>query len=59
MLGYINASQVGNILHLDTTCCIQENTAQTLILFKFEKIFQEEVFLGVVSNNVLIQEAIN
>ena len=24
MTGYINASQVGNILYLDTKCCIQD-----------------------------------
>ena len=41
MPGYVNASQVGNILYLDTKCCIQEDATYKLIIVKFEKKFKK------------------
>ena len=38
MPGYRNASQVGNILCLETNFCIQEETVWTCILVKFENV---------------------
>ena len=43
MLRYINASQVGNIVKLDTKCCIQEGTTKTNSLGNFEN-FKEMLY---------------